>query len=317
MRQIYILILYISLPLFAFGQQYTEYNRKGDDAILRHDYSEARMAYGEGIEFCDLYSIQGLTNIWKQDESMRPSMRNLMRRCFNCLLDYSEKNDTTAIKLLIDFYSEGIGTVSNTLYADTWKERLHSLRPKAEPAIQHPIVPVKEKEKLHFFGGYAFSIEAPYGITLGMVRNRFGFYGRYKTNFSNYSHKYECFVVGGETSVKPDNIPDKTTIQSDATKSNKKNTWLATAGFIYKVSPWLYASAGAGYGERVFLSPFEMRYDGKNVSSIWCKNLDASYKGVVVEVDAILKYKSYFLSVGCHTMNFEYIDVNAGIGVFF
>ena len=50
---------------------------------------------------------------------------------------------------------------------------------------------------------------------------------------------------------------------------------------------------------------------------VWCRNIDSSYKGVAAEVDLMMKItNSVFISVGCNTVNFKYLDLNAGLGVF-
>ena len=61
-------------PLGLLAQQRTEYNRKGDEAMKRLDYSDAKMWYEEGVSQCDAYSIDQLTTIWLSNERMRPSM---------------------------------------------------------------------------------------------------------------------------------------------------------------------------------------------------------------------------------------------------
>lgn len=48
-------------PLGLLAQQRTEYNRKGDEAMKRLDYSDAKMWYEEGVSQCDAYSIDQLT----------------------------------------------------------------------------------------------------------------------------------------------------------------------------------------------------------------------------------------------------------------
>lgn len=41
-------------------------------------------------------------------------------------------------------------------------------------------------------------------------------------------------------------------------------------------------------------------------------------KGSAAEVDLMMKItNSVFISVGCNTVNFKYLDLNAGLGVFF
>ena len=41
MRRIWILIFFVGLPIILLGQQKTEYNQKGDEAMKRLDYSDA------------------------------------------------------------------------------------------------------------------------------------------------------------------------------------------------------------------------------------------------------------------------------------
>ena len=34
-------------------------------------------------------------------------------------------------------------------------------------------------------------------------------------------------------------------------------------------------------------------------------------------LDFMVKFGSVFVSAGCNTLNFKYVDLNAGVGVFF
>lgn len=56
MKRLWILTLFVALPMCLLAQQKTEYNRKGDEAMKRLDYSDARMWYEEGVVQCDPYS---------------------------------------------------------------------------------------------------------------------------------------------------------------------------------------------------------------------------------------------------------------------
>lgn len=109
-------------PLGLLAQQRTEYNRKGDEAMKRLDYSDAKMWYEEGVSQCDAYSIDQLTTIWLSNERMRPSMRSLMNKCLNCLTVKATEDDPDAISKLIIYYSEGIGTPKSEELATYWKE---------------------------------------------------------------------------------------------------------------------------------------------------------------------------------------------------
>mgnify|MGYP000346653310 CR=1 FL=1 len=79
-------------------------------------------------------------------------------------------------------------------------------------------------------------------------------------------------------------------------------------------------AVGLGYGERALLHSFTTHsyenYD--STREVWCRNIDSSYKGGAAEVDLMMKItNSVFISVGCNTVNFKYLDLNAGLGVFF
>ena len=123
-------------PLGLLAQQRTEYNRKGDEAMKRLDYSDAKMWYEEGVSQCDAYSIDQLTTIWLSNERMRPSMRSLMNKCLNCLTVKATEDDPDAISKLIIYYSEGIGTPKSEELATYWKEYQEMLLKPAEPAAQ-------------------------------------------------------------------------------------------------------------------------------------------------------------------------------------
>ena len=305
-------------PLGLLAQQRTEYNRKGDEAMKRLDYSDAKMWYEEGVSQCDAYSIDQLTTIWLSNERMRPSMRSLMNKCLNCLTVKATEDDPDAISKLIIYYSEGIGTPKSEELATYWKEYKEILLKPAEPEAQ-PIdsAAVSPKKRMEFFAGYSYSIESPYGITVGGMGQRFGWYVRFKTNMSFMNYTDECNNQG--QIIKFSNSEGES-YELNTGKSSKTNSIAGTAGLIVKCFPWLYASVGLGYGERALLHSFTTHsyenYD--STREVWCRNIDSSYKGVAAEVDLMMKItNSVFISVGCNTVNFKYLDLNAGLGVFF
>ncbi len=313
MKKIYILLMFIMLSLSMTAQQYATYNQKGDEAMKRQNYTSARMWYSEGLEYCDIYSIEQLTKIWLENENMRFTMRNLMTRCLDCLNDKAKENDLPAIKALITYYTEGIGGSASEEVASYWNNRLNELQ--SPPQIDGNSTKTSQ-ERMKFFIGYAFSTEMPYGITLGGIQEKFGWYVRLRSNFSFQNSSLECALKDGLSVITNPQV--NKAYQADDTRSNKKNSISGTAGFIYKSTSWLSTSIGVGYGERALLSPFiERDKTNGTEEAIWCRNQTYSSKGIVAEVDAILHYKNYFLSVGCHTINFDYVDLNAGIGIFF
>ncbi|WP_075557472.1 hypothetical protein [Parabacteroides timonensis] len=313
MKRLWILILLvIVLPECLLAQQRTEYNRKGDEAMKRQDYSDARMWYEEGISNCDSYSINQLTAIWKTNKKMRASMRSLMTKCLNCLTVKATDNDSTAVAQLIVYYNEGIGTPISEELASYWSDRLEELRKPVEPITYVPVQERKPREPMKFFAGYAFSIEAPYGLTVGGVGERFGWYARFRTNMSFDDYTGEC---RGDNELLP--LPENEAYQFSNRK--KSNNMAALAGVVIKCTPWLYTSVGLGYGKRELLYEYTTtdRSDSNNKNTIWAKNTDYSYEGIAADLDFMVKFGSVFVSAGCNTLNFKYIDLNAGIGVFF
>ena len=314
-RKITIWLVWLWLPLLAWAQDKT-YNQKGDEAMQRQDYREAKMWYEEGVSQCDAYSIKQLTTIWLQNEKMRPSMRSLMNKCLNCLNVQATENDTTAIEQLIVYYTEGIGSPASDELADYWKEKLELTR--------HPVVSYEEyvrrmelekpAEPMKFFVGYMYSMEMSYGITFGGVKKRFGWYARFKTNMSFKDNLTEC---NNNNRGQLMGVPAGTTYRF--TNNREVNAYAATAGLVVKCTPWLYASVGLGYGNRSVLYEYITTdfQTGADQSTAWAKNTDASYSGVAGDIDLMLKFGPIFVSGGCSTVNFQYIDLNAGVGVFF
>ena len=151
MKRLWILTLFVALPMCLLAQQKTEYNRKGDEAMKRLDYSDARKWYEEGVVQCDPYSIEKLTSIWLAYQRKRQSMHSLMNKCRAWLELMANNEDTTAISQLIIYYTEGIGTSKNETFAHSWQDRLETLRKPVEPVFYpsaNPIKPDTPKEPM-------------------------------------------------------------------------------------------------------------------------------------------------------------------------
>lgn len=191
---------------------------------------------------------------------------------------------------------------------------------KGDEAMKRPVesttdIPKAEKEPgepMRFFVGYTYSIEAPYGLTVGGVVKRLGWYARFKTNmaFDNYTN--EC--RGRDELI---DVPDNESFQF--TNHKKKTSLAASAGLVVKCTSRLYSSVGLGYGKRELLCEYTTTDKSNSAlhNSYWAKNLDHSYKGVTAELDLMVKLGPVYVSVGCNTLNFKYADLNAGFGLFF
>ncbi|MDD4515074.1 hypothetical protein [Massilibacteroides sp.] len=306
MKKGWILFAFVLISHIVTGQQQTTYNKKGDEAMAREDYREAKMWYEEGVINCDLYSIDKITQIWRNQSSMRVSMRSLITKCYDCLTTKSAENDTTAIRNLIYYHKEGIGVPENKTLASYWTQRLAFLSKDADLTDLYERPELKKDRESNFFIGYNYSVEAPFGLTFGSVGKTMGWYARIKSNLS---------FTGYDRDTNNQGLSD---VDSQFRfEKSKINAHIGTAGVIFKWSDQIHSSIGLGYGVRELLWYYSIYDDDKKSSEGWSKNVEASHKGLVTELDVIWSFGSMFISVGGHSVNFKYVDLNAGVGVYF
>jgi hypothetical protein len=320
MKRLWILIICATtFPLCLIAQQQTEYNRKGDEAMKNLDYSDARLFYGEGITYCDMYSINQLTTIWIANKQMRTSMYNLMNRCLSCLNVKAVGNDTAAITQLILYYTEGIATPKSDEMANYWTVRLQEIKKTEVDTIS--VVPKRVKQPMQFFVGYNFSLRSPFGITVGGVSGQWGWYSRLKSNLSFLSYEN---VFSGDA---PNKIGIPEDIYLQKTGKTQFNSYSFTGGLVYRYEPFSF-SVGLGYRQNNRIQEYEEFDDGgikKNISHFY-KAVDGSHKGVAAEVDCIVEIGKLYITAGCNILSYQNkveneltfdVDLNAGIGVFF
>jgi hypothetical protein len=317
MKKFMIMFVLLLIAIYVAAQRQTEYNRQGDEAMKRLDYSAAKIWYEEGISNCDPYSINQLTSIWLADESMRMSMRNVMSRCLDCLTNRAtEFKDSTSVNKLILFYTEGIGTYKNQAKVDFWKSQVELLR-NASIANGKKQKPPREKVKMKYFAGYSASYYAPYGLTVGGVGRTIGWYLRFRTNLSFQDFSEICKTDGTIVGDLPGSLPKLSGEEPD-----KVNSLIATGGLMVKVAPSFFISVGAGYCSREAIYKIEKISieDGRSEGFIWakCNDKKSSFDGIALDLDGIFRMgKMLYGSLGCSLLNFENISANAGIGVFF
>lgn len=318
MKKINILFVLLLITITGSAQRQTEYNRKGDDALRNLDYSSAKIWYEDGVvSNCDSYSISQLTSIWLAEESMHASMRSVMSKCLGCLEDRATRDrDTTSMNMLIKYYEEGIGTYRDEAKVEFWQAQLDThRRPYPIQAGRNGMKPPREKVKMKFFAGYSGSYYAPVGLTVGGV-GRIGWYLRFRTNMSFQDYTETCDkegnIIGGFSDARPRLLEDE---------PDKVNTWAATGGMMFRLTPIFYLSVGGGYCKREALYKFDKigLVEAKPEGTFWAKcNDDTSFDGVALDVDGTFRIgKSFYGSLGCSMLHFKYVSANAGIGVFF
>ncbi|MDR1524600.1 MAG: hypothetical protein LBS79_04985 [Tannerella sp.] len=316
MKRAKIMVVLLLVTLVVTAQRRTEYNRLGDEAMEHRDFSIAKIYYEEGIPSCDSYSIDKLTFIWLEDESMRITMRNVMSRCMECLINRAtELKDTASMNKLILYYTEGIGINKNEAKVEYWKDQRDLLRHVSVTTTTNR--PPREKVKMKFFAGYSASYYAPYGLTVGGAGRTVGWYLRFRTNMS--FQDYAANVKGEGDDMR---FVESVDVIPKTTGEYKNNLWIGTGGIVIKAMPSFYISVGAGYCNRESL--YKVEKIGVTVANsqgmIWTKDIDKKYtfNGLALDLDATFRMgKMLYGSIGCSMLNFEYASANAGIGVFF
>jgi len=310
----YAMVLALSATaIFATAQKQTEYNRLGDEAMARLDYSVAKMLYEEGVVNCNTYSINQLASIWLADESMRVSMRIVMSRSLKCLTELAtQDNDTASIKKLILFYTEGIGTEKSDQKAAFWENQYKLLTEQHVVDIDRYDKPVK-KTKMDFFVGYSGSLYAPFGLTFGGVGKTVGFYLRARSNLSFQNYTEKCDIQANQ-------VVGMNNFAYQWTGEKKSNILMATVGPVFRLSPVFYLSLGGGYWSQSVIYEFN-KTDLKTADPLgvfWARSNDKSMEGVAIDLDGMFRIaNSFYVSVGGSALSFKYLSANAGIGLFF
>ena len=311
MKKLIILSLLI-IPFSLKPQSLAEYNKNGDVAKERKDYREAMFWYDQGVSNCDRYSMNQLRDIWMADSSIHVSMRVVMGKCLDCLNEQALAKDSLAIKQIIEYYSEGIGTVQNEVSANYWKEQLEQLR----RPVTNLYIPQRPKASMKFFVGYHTSPIAPFGIQVGGMGKSVGWYVRFRSNLS-----FQATKLDGEIKQKQLIIEELgKDIFYRGTDKYKETVLTGSAGIMVKAFPNCFVSAGVGYWDRKYAAEFVRVNDNGTVqsSSEWARVTNSSMNGVTIDLDGTYVISErFYVSMGASLMSFNYVYPNIGVGIVF
>lgn len=164
------------------------------------------------------------------------------------------------------------------------------------------ILPEDQQRKTLVMAESAFhSSHTSFGAMVGIVAKH-GAYLRFRTDFKSVSTDLECDDTGELTG-------GGTGTPYYVEGSSKKSRFSLTGGYLYRFMKPLYGYVGAGYGTRTLA--------WETVGGEWAKNIDHSASGIAAEIGAIGRYKNWALSLGCQTINFKYMEMSVGVGIFF
>jgi hypothetical protein len=318
-----------------YSQSYSDYTRRGDQAMREGDFLMARTAYSESLSNCDdYYSIQKLTEIWRSQPGMRRGMRVSIARCKECLVKLSKSQDkytaSASMSLLGDYLYEGIGGERDSVRADSLKKEAVAIMglPVAPEngghiidSLTYPIItqntdtvpPLKFSEKYTLFFTYTFSPTMSVGVNLGIF-NEFGIIAGFKTSGQNRpKNNFEC---NNNTIL---NIDPDMYSYNFTQKKKWHNTMFTVQVLLPVFAKKLFVSAGGGYGKRALYNKAELfdKKTGTKDTPAWCHNTQESYHGAVAEAGILYKHKHLIVMGGVNSISFKDFDGYIGIGYSF
>ncbi|MDR0537669.1 MAG: hypothetical protein LBH04_06475 [Tannerellaceae bacterium] len=311
-------IICVSVPPIASAQQSTEYNRKGDEALRKKDYNDARLYYSEGIANCDMYSINKLTAIWKDNVNLRNSLHSLMNRCLGCLNNGAAQKDSDAIALLSEYYMEGIGTQRSPEMSAHWANELKNFNnTEEEEQVETYTGSKREVPRTRIFAGYTFSLYTPIGITFGAFGPKKGWYGRIKTNavFRKYDGEMTLATNENGRELPPASLEDY------LKREQSMSTLALSGGMMFHIDDLLSFSLGLGYFKTDRIFAYTRLDDAGNIigDKQYFKVKNYSYQGAIAEVDGIWAIGKLYVAagIGSHISSRLYLDFNISAGIFF
>jgi len=191
--------------------------------------------------------------------------------------------------------SEKFGTIQYEFPERLERQVTYRLRLKV-------ILPEDQKRKtlVMLEGGWHPS-QTSFGAMVGIVAKH-GAYLRFRSDFGSVSADMECDDTGNLTS-------GGTGMPFYVEGVSKKARLSITGGYLCRLAKPLYGYIGAGYGNRALA--------WETSEGEWVKNMDHSASGVAAEVGAIGRLGSFAFSLGCQTVNFKYLELSVGVGLFF
>ena len=155
--------------------------------------------------------------------------------------------------------------------------------------------------------GYSIAPQLSYGLMVGQMYSGIGWYANFRSNFNFMaSSEFECNELGEVGGEMPFYTGRKATLHL-----------VVTGGVMVNFLEWssvnkfntLGMYVGGGYGKR------ELQWEmggGK-----WVKYAPTSFSGFSGNLGLFGSFSGVTISVGVNTINFKYVDIEAGVGFMF
>lgn len=181
---------------------------------------------------------------------------------------------------------KGLGKASPVIGSEK-KTKISRQKPVAQKMSSLLIAPV--------IGVYP---DISYGAMAGWIGDKFGAYGKFRSNFVNTGSSYDCTSDGRAGSG-----------YFWATGESKIALMSFTAGVVLPVGRTLYPYAGVGYANR------ELAW--KDVSGKWARVSDISISGIGLEAGLLLRFGNFGIHGSANVVGLKKLGADAGLALFF
>ena len=135
-----------------------------------------------------------------------------------------------------------------------------------------------------------------YGFFAGYRWSRWGGYASFRSNYVFGSTSYSCLSGGF--------LPNGNRFWSSGV--DRKSNLIVSVGGMYRVSKWISAYVGAGYGHRILA--------WMDIDDEWSEVSDWSHRGSAFDIGVMFSWNRLVGSLGVTTIAFKTCSINVGLG---
>ena len=285
-HKIFTLIAFLVLPLMALARQVSNVQayQEGKTIVITYDLDEAAMI--------DLYVVYG--------EGLKQRREETYFIYDHSLSGYHSPN----VKGDVGYVKAGKG---KRIVWDVLQEQEKFIHKKVRFKVDAKSLYSGNKTILLAEYGYGFAPQHSFGLTIGQVYRSAGWYASVRTNFSAMRGSDFVCEEGGY-------IDGMLPFYSGVTKNNHI---VANVGVVWDLFGSFVTSGledrsmlalylGLGYGQRYQL--------WETIDHKWITYGPTAFKGFSGELGLMASIKGFTIMAGVNTINFKYLEIEAGLG---